>query len=126
MFRSLQDLEIQFVFKSFFFVGVPIYIRSLVSCGVGIVSGKQRVVSVQHMVALLDCHLPEGEQQEGLSRKKTQTKAKTKTKKIIWLLCWTATLPPTRGGAARGTFQLSRKKIETNAKTKTNKKKNKN
>ena len=100
MFGSLQDLEIQFVFKSFFFVGVPIYIRSLVSCGVGIVSGKQRVVSVQHMVALLDCHLPEGEQQEGLSRKKTQTKAKTKaktkTKTIIWLL-WTATLSPKRG-----------------------------
>ena len=91
---------------------------------------------MQHMVALLDCHLPEGEQQEGLSRKKTQTKAKTKTKtktktkKIIWLLWGTATLPPTRGGATRGTFQLSRKKIQTKAKTKTqtqtNKKKNKN
>ena len=81
---------------------------------------------MQHMVALLDCHLPEGEQQEGLSRKKTQTKAKTKTKtktkKIIWLLWGTATLPPTRGGATRGTFQLSRKKIQTKAKTKTNKK----
>ena len=47
------------------FVGIPIYIRWSVSCGGGIVSGKQRAVSVQHMVALLLLPHSLGEQQEG-------------------------------------------------------------